>query len=127
MRKLFVAVAVLITPIGIASCRSTPTTQGTVSGRLTEAGGPAPSLSLGVPGRITLTPASGTRFTTSTNAKGYYTIAVPPGTYTVTGGSPKAQVERGKKFTDLVGYAKHRVLVKAGVKMVNVNVFVSIK
>jgi len=83
-------------------------------------------LLLGVPGQITLTPTSGTSLTTSTNAKGYYTIALPPGSYTVTGGSPKAQVEQGKKFIDLVGYAQHRVVVKAGDAVRNINVYVQI-
>jgi len=127
MRKLSVGVMVVIAAIFIASCSSTPAAQGTLSGRLIEAGGAAPGLSLGVPGQITVTPTSGTSFTTSTNANGYYTIDVPPGTYTVTGGSPKAQVEQGKRFIDLVGYAQHRVLVQAGGKMARVNVYVSIK
>jgi len=57
---------------------------GTVTGVLLEVGGPPPGHSTPVGGTIRLSGSSGT-FSTQANGDGRFSVAVPPGTYTIQG------------------------------------------
>jgi hypothetical protein len=58
-----------------------------VTGQLVEVGGPAPGAKRGVPGTIRFT-GNGRPVPVATDADGHFSVALPPGTYTVTGTSP---------------------------------------
>lgn len=61
-----------------------PASIGTVSGVLNETGGPPPGVNQPVGGEIQLTGSART-FSTTAGKSGNFSLAVPPGTYTVQG------------------------------------------
>lgn len=71
---------------GCGSAPSGPT--GTVTGHLAMAGGPAPGVTLRVPGTVTASSASGTR-QASAAKDGSFTLVLPAGRYTLSGTSPQ--------------------------------------
>jgi hypothetical protein len=73
----------------LGGCASAPGgPAGTVTGHLVMAGGPAPGVTLHVPGTITASSAGGTR-QASAAKDGSFTLVLPAGTYTLTGTSPQ--------------------------------------
>jgi hypothetical protein len=61
-----------------------------VSGVFVMVGGPAPGVRLPLPGRIVATNTAGRGFTGIVGKSGRFTIWLPPGTYHLTGHSPRA-------------------------------------
>ena len=61
-----------------------------VSGAFVMVGGPAPGVRLPLPGRIVATNTAGRRFTGTVGTSGRFTMWLPPGTYHLTGHSPRA-------------------------------------
>ncbi len=75
---------------GVTSGLTTSTTAtGLVKGTLETVGGPAPGTPNPVNGTITLTNARGARRTTPAGSDGRFSVHVAPGTYRVSGTSPK--------------------------------------
>lgn len=62
-----------------------------VPGVLVMVGGPAPGVRLPLPGRIVATNTAGRRFAGTVGRSGRFTMWLPPGTYRLTGHSPRAQ------------------------------------
>jgi hypothetical protein len=90
-----IALAV-ITATAAAGCSdgsSGPT--GTVTGHLVMAGGPAPGVTVRVPGTITASSASRTR-QASAAQDGSFTLVLPAGSYTLTGTSPQYNDGHGR-------------------------------
>lgn len=65
-----------------------------VSGAFVLVGGPAPGVRLPLPGHIVATNTAGRRFTVTVGKSGLFTMWLPPGTYRLTGHSPRAHVGR---------------------------------
>lgn len=72
--------------VGCSDGSSGPT--GTVTGHLVMAGGPAPGVTVRVPGTITASSASRTH-QASAAADGAFTLVLPAGSYTLSGISPQ--------------------------------------
>jgi hypothetical protein len=84
-----VAAALAGATLALGGCGSAPGgPTGTVTGHLVMAGGPAPGVTLRVPGTITASSASGTH-QASAAEDGAFTLVLPPGRYTLTGTSPQ--------------------------------------
>ncbi len=66
-----------------------------ISGTLRLIGGPPPGINRAVPGTVTVTSASGSRCDVPI-VRGSFAVAVPVGTYTVTGHSPSFGDDTGK-------------------------------
>ncbi|MGH9920788.1 MAG: hypothetical protein ACRD6W_18205 [Nitrososphaerales archaeon] len=82
---------------------------GTVRGTLLRVGGPAPGSPVPIPGQATLTDvASRTKFQATAGTDGHYSVALPPGTYRVSGKSPL--VHLGNR--EMVGEATTTVRVQ---------------
>jgi hypothetical protein len=78
---------------GCGSAPSGPT--GTVTGHLVMAGGPAPGVTLRVPGTVMASSASGTR-QASAAKDGSFTLVLPAGRYTLSGTSPQYNDGHGR-------------------------------
>jgi hypothetical protein len=92
MKSMYAALAVAAL-VGLAAalggCGSAPSgPTGTVTGHLVMAGGPAPGVTLHVPGTITASSAGGTR-QASAAEDGSFTLVLPAGRYTLSGTSPR--------------------------------------
>lgn len=64
-----------------------------VSGVFVMVGGPAPGVRLPLPGHIVATNTAGRRYIGTVGKSGHFTIWLPPGTYDLTGHSPRVQVD----------------------------------
>ena len=88
-RRLLVLIS-----LGVAACSQQPrATTGTLQGHLYRVGGPAPGSPVPLSGTITVT-GNATSWEIKADVDGYYTVAVPPGRYTVTGHSPNINDSR---------------------------------
>jgi hypothetical protein len=125
MATIAVSVTVATT---IAGCRGhTSTAHGTVSGIFVMVGGPASTahpngVRLPLPGRVIATSAAGQRFTVSTGKNGLFTMLLPPGTYRLTGYSPRVHVN-GQEMRCIAERAVH---VKVGQSIRGTEVFCSV-
>jgi hypothetical protein len=92
MRSLCAALAVAAlagAPFTLGGCGRAPSgPTGTVAGHLVMAGGPAPGVTLRVPGTVTASSASGTR-QASAAKDGSFTLVLPAGRYALSGTSPR--------------------------------------
>jgi hypothetical protein len=81
-----------------------------VSGVFVIVGGPAPGVRLPLPGRVVATNTAGRRFTGTVGKSGRFTMWLPPGTYRLTGHSPR--VHAGGRETRCA--AAHPVRAQVG-------------
>jgi hypothetical protein len=100
---------------------------GTLSGIFLMVGGPAgpadPSgVRIPLPGRVIATASSGERFAVSTGNSGRFTMLLPPGTYHLTGYSPKVHVNG----SEMRCVGMHSVRVKTGEAMPGSDVYCSV-
>jgi hypothetical protein len=85
-----------ITSLVLAGCSNGPSgPTGTVTGHLVMAGGPAPGVTVRVPGTITAVSPSRTQ-QASAGKDGSFTLVLPAGTYTLSGTSPQYDDGHGK-------------------------------
>jgi hypothetical protein len=77
---------------------------------------------LPLPGHVIATSTAGKRFTVSTGKNGRFTMFLAPGTYRLTGYSPRVHVN-GQEMRCV---AAHPVRVKAGKSMRGIEVFCSV-
>jgi len=63
----------------------------TVTGKLVRVGGPAPGSPVPLPGQIVARDAQGHVFRTTAGRNGRFRLSLPPGTYRLTGHSPRIQ------------------------------------
>ena len=86
------AFAVLALGIGVlVGCEGYPGHPQTVHAKFVRVGGPAPGPPVPLPGKITARAASGATFKATAGRDGRFTLSLPPGTYRVTGRSPRIQ------------------------------------
>ena len=86
VRSIGVAAGLLLAIAILAAGCSSTTPLGTVTGRMYQVGGPAPSSPVAVRGVVTLTNVTtGTKYHSTVKEKSGYDIAVPTGTYRVSG------------------------------------------
>ena len=81
-----------------------------VPGVFVMVGGPAPGVRLPLPGHIVATNTAGRRFTGTVGKSGRFTMWLPPGTYRLTGHSPRARAGR----REMRCAAPHPVHTRAG-------------
>jgi hypothetical protein len=93
-----------------------------VSGAFVMVGGPAPGVRLPLPGRIIVTNTAGRRFTGTVGKSGRFTMWLPPGTYHLTGHSPR--VHAGHH--EMRCAAAHPVRARAGSPAPRVEVICSV-
>ena len=67
-----------------------PRPEGTIQGQLFLAGGPPPGMPTPIAGTVTLRPLVGEATTVAVDDDGRYEVALPAGTYSVTGSSPRS-------------------------------------
>jgi hypothetical protein len=104
-----IAVSLLAAAI-LAACSSQQhAPHGTIAGALLGVGGPAPG-TYPLPGHVVATSSSGTRYTVATGVKGRYNLSLPPGTYRLTGHSPRLRSHGAERLCA----AMHPVHVAAG-------------
>jgi hypothetical protein len=87
----FVLAVLVVIGVGVGGLAATGSglPVGTVTGRFVEMGGPYPGLSIPLSGHVVFSSARGANYSTSSDAHGQWALSVPPGTYAVTGFSPK--------------------------------------
>lgn len=83
---------------------------GTVSGVFLMVGGPSPGVSVRLPGRVIASSRNGQRRTVTVSTDGRFAIHLPPGTYQLTGYSPRVHVGNH----EMRCVAMHRVHVRSG-------------
>ncbi len=93
-----------------------------VSGAFVMVGGPAPGVRLPLPGHIVATNAAGRRFAGTVGKSGLFTMWLPPGTYHLTGHSPRVQVDHHQMRCA----AAHPVRARAGSPAPRVEVVCSV-
>ncbi len=93
-----------------------------VSGVFVMVGGPAPGVRLPLPGRIVATNTPGRRFTGTAGKSGHFTMWLPPGTYHLTGHSPRVQAGHH----EMRCAAAHPVRARAGSPAPRVEVVCSV-
>jgi len=59
-------------------------------------GGAPPGVRVRLPGRVIATSTTGQRFTVTVDAIGRFQFRLPPGTYRLTGYSPRVRVDHGE-------------------------------
>jgi hypothetical protein len=81
-------VAALLLPVALlAGCSASTPASGTLAGHLRQVGGLPPGVDRPVPGTVAITGVA-VAMEIPVGQDGSYTVAVPPGTYTVIGHSP---------------------------------------
>jgi hypothetical protein len=90
-----IALAVIATTAAAGCSDGSGGPTGTVTGRLVMAGGPAPGVTVRVPGTITASSASRTH-QASAAQDGSFTLVLPAGSYTLTGTSPQYNDGHGR-------------------------------
>jgi hypothetical protein len=93
-----------------------------VSGVFVMVGGPAPGVRLRLPGRIVATNTAGRRFTGTVGTSGRFTMWLPPGTYHLTGHSPRVHADHHQMRCA----AAHPVRARAGSPTPRVEVVCSV-
>jgi len=84
--------AVLAAGIAVLlGCDANPGYHQTVAGEFVRVGGPPPGSPYPLPGTITARAASGGTLTAKAGRDGRFTLSLPPGSYRVTGRSPRIQ------------------------------------
>src|SRR5262249_10845594 len=122
MRKaLWIITTTLAATTAIGGCAGGPGKHGTVTGVFLMVGGPAPGVNVRLPGRVIATGTNGQRLTVPVSTDGRFAIHLPPGTYKLTGYSPRVHV--GNQEMRCV--ATHRVHVRGG-KSTRGNVYCSV-
>jgi len=71
-----------------SSAATSTASTGTVVGTVREIGGPGPGLNIQIPGTVTATSSTGTRWLATTTATQPFWLSLPAGTYRFTGRSP---------------------------------------
>jgi hypothetical protein len=84
--------------------------RGLVIGFFLMVGGPAPGVSVRLPGRVIATSTTGRRFSVAVNSTGRFQFRLPPGTYQLTGYSPRVHVNHA----EMRCVATHPVRLRAG-------------
>jgi hypothetical protein len=84
--------------------------RGLVIGFFLMVGGPAPGVSVRLPGRVIATSTTGRRFTVAVKYLGRFQLRLPPGTYQLTGYSPRVRANHA----EMRCVASHPVHVRAG-------------
>lgn len=84
--------------------------RGIVIGFFLMVGGPPPGVSVRLPGRVIATSMIGRRFTVTVNYRGRFQLRLPPGTYQLTGYSPRVHVNHA----EMRCVAAHPVRLRAG-------------
>jgi hypothetical protein len=126
MRKVIATIAVsVIVATTIAACRGhTSTANGTVSGIFVMVGGPASTANpngvrLTLPGRVIATSGAGQRFTVITGKNGQFTMLLPPGSYHLTGYSPRVLING----QEMRCRSEHAVQARVGKSIRGIEVF----
>ena len=83
---------------------------GLVIGFFLMVGGPSPGVRVRLPGRVIATRTTGQRFTDTVNAVGQFQFRLPPGTYQLTGYSPRVR----ENNAEMRCVATHPVHVRVG-------------
>jgi hypothetical protein len=129
MRKVRAAIAAsVIAAAAVTGCAGhTSAAHGTVTGIFLMVGGPASithpnGVRLPLPGRVIATSTTGERFTVSTGKSGRFTMLLPPGTYHLTGYSPRVRINGQEMRCG----ASHPVHVRAGKPVRGIEVFCSV-
>jgi hypothetical protein len=118
MKRAFGAVSLPLTALLIlAGCNGNAAT-GTVAGILERVGGPTPA-HVPLPGRVVAIASTGARFTVTVTKNGRFQLSVPPGSYHMTGYSPRLR--------SMQCFARNPVRIKAGKLSPNVHVVCSIR
>jgi hypothetical protein len=84
--------------------------RGIVIGFFLMVGGPPPGVSVRLPGRVIATSTTGRRFTVAVKYRGRFQLRLPPGTYQLTGYSPRVHVNHA----EMRCVASHPVRLRAG-------------
>ena len=95
---------------------------GTVTGVFLMVGGPSPGVSVRLPGRVIATSTAGRRFEVAASSSGRFTFHLPPGSYQLTGYSPRVHVNNA----EMRCAAAHRVRVRVG-QSARRNVYCSVR
>ncbi len=74
----------------LAGCSGSVAT-GTIAGTLERVGGPAPGRPVPLAGRVVAVASTGARFTGTVGKNGRFKLPVPPGSYHLTGYSPRVR------------------------------------
>jgi hypothetical protein len=96
--------------------------RGKITGIFLMVGGPA-GVRLPLPGQVIATSTDGQRFTVSAGRSGRFTMLLPPGSYNLTGYSPRVRVN-GQQMRCL---AVRSVRLKAGESLRGIGVFCSVR
>jgi hypothetical protein len=88
MKQYWIAILALMAGAVLVGCGDSP--HGTIAGKLVRVGGPAPSSSVSLPGRVVAIGSAGKRFTVSVHSDGQFKMLLPPGEYRLEGYSPRA-------------------------------------
>lgn len=83
---------------------------GLVTGFFLMVGGPPPGVSVRLPGRVIATSTTGRRFTVAVRYRGRFQLRLPPGTYQLTGYSPRVRANNA----EMRCVASHPVRLRAG-------------
>ncbi len=93
----------------LAGCNGHAAT-GTIAGILERAGGPVPGAPVPLPGRVLAVAATGAQFTVTVGRDGRFRLSVPPGSYHLTGYSPRVRSDGAEMQCS----ARSAVRVKVG-------------
>ncbi len=95
-KPLWAIILILAATAAISGCSGGPVRHGTVTGVFVMVGGPGPGVSVRLPGRVIAPSTAGQRFPVTVSMSGRFTIYVPPGTYQLTGYSPRVHVNHAE-------------------------------
>jgi hypothetical protein len=96
---------------------------GTVAGTLVRVGGPAPGAAVPLRGQVVALNAAGVRIAAAVGRSGRYRLALPPGTYQLSGHSPLVHVNGA----EMLCTAARAVHITAGQTRSGVTVICSIR
>lgn len=90
MKRIGAAMAIAAAVL-MAGCGDPATAHQIVTGQLVRVGGPAPGLPVPLPGQVEARDANGNVFSATVGHDGRFHLSLPPGTYRITGHSPRIQ------------------------------------
>src|SRR5262249_54832510 len=105
----------------VAGCDGGPGGHGTLTGVFLMVGGPAPGVSIRLPGRVIATNSAGEQVTVAIGHSGRFKISLAPGTYQLAGYSPRVHVDNAEMRCT----AMHPVHIRVG-EMTRANVYCSV-